>query len=75
MVEIGKVVTDNYPAEKLPEELRRSIEAGQKVRVTVEAEERNELPPLHELMGSAKGLFATPEEAVTFIRELRDEWE
>lgn len=74
MGEIGKIVTEHYPVERLPEELRQGIEAGQHVRVTVEAEEQGEPRPLHELMGCAKGLYATPEEAVAFIRQLRDEW-
>lgn len=77
MGEIGKIVVEHYPVEKLPEDLRRGLEAGQVVRVTVEAEAASDPAPrpLHELRGSAKGLFKTPEDAVAFIRALRDEWD
>ncbi len=77
MGEISKIVTEHYPVEKLPAKLRRGLEGGQMVRVTVEAAEptHREPRPLHELRGSAKGLYATPEEAVAFIRQLRDEWD
>ena len=30
---------------------------------------------IKQLMGSAKGAFATPEEAIDFVRQLRDEWD
>ncbi|HKZ97281.1 MAG TPA: hypothetical protein VJ045_09895 [Hyphomicrobiaceae bacterium] len=76
MGETKKIVTEHYPADKLPEELRRGIEAGEIVRVTVEREKRQPAPrPLHELRGCAKGLYKSPQEAVAFIRSLRDEWE
>lgn len=39
MGETKKIVTEHYPAEKLPEELRAGLETGQLVRVTVEPEE------------------------------------
>ena len=77
MGEEKKIVTEHYPVEKLPEELRRGIEGGEMVRVTVEAEggATEAALPLHELMGAAKELYATPEEAMAFIRQLRDEWD
>lgn len=31
--------------------------------------------PLTEIIGSGKGLFATPEEVDQYIRDLRDEWD
>lgn len=71
-----KHVVDNYPADKLPPELREGLEPGARVKVTVEAKETaRTVPKLSELMGSAKGAYATPEEAVDFIRKLRDEWD
>ena len=75
MTEIKKIVTEHYPVDRLPEELRRGIESGQMVRVVVEAEEEPTRVPLVDLIGSAKGLYASPEEAVAFIRALRDEWD
>ena len=77
MGEIKKIVVEHFPADKLPEELRRGIESGQMVRVTVEsdAEETAASEPrtLMSFLGSAPGLYATPEEATAFIRSLRDE--
>lgn len=75
MGETSKIVTEHYPAEKLPEELRPGIEAGL-VKVTVETEdavERAQRRSFLSFFGSAPGLYATPEDAVAFIRALRDE--
>jgi hypothetical protein len=74
MTEQKKIVTEHYPVDQLPEELRRGIESGQMVRVVVEAE--FDLPQkrsLRSFLGSGKGLYASPEEAVAEIRKLRDE--
>ena len=72
MTEQKKIVTEHFPVDRLPEELRRGIESGRMVRVVVEAE-----PPqkrsLRSFLGCGKGLYATPEEAVAEIRKLRDE--
>jgi hypothetical protein len=79
MGELRRIVTDDVPVEELPERVRRGLEKGQKVRVTVEAGKAPEgLPeprPLRDFLGAGRGLYATPEEAVEFIRKLRDEWE
>lgn len=75
MGETRKIIIDSYPAEKLPEDLRRQISA-KTVRITMETEE-TEVPrkPLSSYVGAGKGLYATPEEALEAIRSLRDEWE
>ncbi len=73
-----KHVVEHYPVENLPPELREGLEAGSRVKVTVEVEAKpgaREPRPLSQLMGSAKGLFASPEEVDDFIRQLRDEWD
>jgi hypothetical protein len=75
MTEQKKIVTEHFPVDRLPEELRRGIESGRMVRVVVEAEVEPTRVPLVDLIGSAKGLYASPEEAVAFIRALRDEWD
>jgi hypothetical protein len=76
MGETKKIVTEHYPAEKLPEELRAGLESGQLVRVTVEPEAppvaRRPLTSYH---GAAKGLYSSPEDVIESIRQLRDEWE
>lgn len=76
MGENSKIVTEHYPEDKLPDEPRRGLE-GQMVRVTVEAEAatcQNQLPrTFRSFLGSAPGLYNSPEEVVAFIRGLRDE--
>jgi hypothetical protein len=75
MGETRKIIIDSYPAEKLPDDLRRQISA-KTVRITMETEE-TPAPrrPLSSYVGAGKGLYATPEEALEAIRSLRDEWE
>jgi hypothetical protein len=76
MGETKKIVTEHYPAEKLPEELRAGLESGQLVRVTVEPEAPQVARrPLSSFIGAAKGLYSSPEEVLQSIRDLRDEWE
>jgi hypothetical protein len=45
MGEIKKIVVEHYPVEKLPEDLRAGLEAGQSARVTVEPDGPVEVPP------------------------------
>lgn len=76
---MNKVVREHYPASRLPAELRAGIAPGAAVRVIVEEEARRPLSraellaSLREAREHATGV--TLEEAVTRIRELRDEWE
>lgn len=75
MGETRKIVTENYPAHKLPEDLRRGLEDLASVRVTVETEDVDRPTPLTSFIGSAKGCYHSPSDAVSGIRSLRDEWE
>ena len=73
-----KTIIENYPADNLPPELREGLQPGARVTVTVEADTEDEgrlVPKLSDLMGSAKGAFATPEEADDFLHRLREEWD
>jgi len=77
MGETKKIVIEHYPVERLPEELRRGLEAGQSVRVTVEqptedAPTPRPSPPLSSYFGKLERVHADP---VEDIRKLRDEWE
>ena len=68
------VVVRNFPAEKLPEELRDGIDPKAKVHVTVRADEKlpaETAPSLVSLIGSGRGVYASPDEALKYIRELR----
>jgi hypothetical protein len=78
MGETKKIVTEHYPIETLPAELREGIEGGQVVRVTVETEVPVFLPAgrtLRSFLGIAPGRYSDPDEIVDEVRRLRDEWE
>lgn len=76
---MNKVVLEHYPASKLPEELREGIAESASVTVTVEVEHRKTLnrEELLDLMSKvqAKGYNTSLEEAVSRVRELREEWD
>lgn len=69
-----KIVTEHYPAEKLPEELRGGIDPDAEVRVTIEVatSPTRDIPSLMSFLGAGKGVYSE-EEAVSYIRSLRDE--
>ncbi len=74
---MNKIVREHYPVEKLPEDLREGIE-GRYVRVTLVPEEDTPArKPLTyaEIRACVKPRGTTAEEAVSRIRELRDEWD
>ena len=75
MGETKKIVIEHFPVEKLPEELKRGLESGQLVRVTVETSQVDASETrisLRSFLGSGKGVYSE-EEAVSYIRKLRDE--
>jgi hypothetical protein len=76
MGESTKIVVEHYPVDKLPEDLRKGLESGELVRITVERERELDRSdrPLTSFIGAGKGAYASPEEAVAAIRALRDEW-
>lgn len=88
MGETRKIVIPQYPVEKLPEEIRSLIEGAtlagsapaQTVTLTVEQSVADDeaVPEQQSWMsfvGSASGVYSSPEEVVDFIRSLRDESE
>lgn len=85
MDEREKIIREDYPVERLPEDLRSGLGDATRVRVTVErkgapvtdkqkswAEIRALIDELHRSPGFKP---VTSEEAVARIRELRDEWD
>lgn len=73
MGELTKIVTEHYPVENLPKELQHGLERGQRVRVTIEAENtKKPSRSLRSFLGSAPGVYSE-DEAVSYIRKLRDE--
>lgn len=76
MGEMKRIVTERYPVDKLPEELRRGLEGAQSVRVTVESDQDAGPgvpgPSLMAYFGAGQGCYSAAE-AVDYIRMLRDE--
>ena len=73
---MNKIVRDNYPASKLPEDLREGIDPASQVTVVVS----QETPPDHimtieEIFALRKPPFRSAEEINAEVRQLRDEWD
>ena len=75
MSERPKVIVEHYPVHRLPEELQRGLNRDSVAKITIELEEEEVQRSLTSYIGSAKGSYSRPEEAVEAIRKLRDEWD
>ena len=74
MTELKKIVVDSFPIERLPDELRGLLEAGEPVRITLEQGQQRKDATLP-AFGFAKGTYAKHGlDPVEYIRQLRDEW-
>ena len=74
MSQSKRIVIDDFPAEKLPAELRGDIADGHRVRVIVEDFVKDE-PRFRRFHGIAAEKNTSVEEAVARIRSQRDEWD
>ncbi|OYX07521.1 MAG: hypothetical protein B7Z15_15735 [Rhizobiales bacterium 32-66-8] len=88
---MNKIVRQHYPVDKLPEDLRAGLPAGQSVTVTLESESapqtehfdtkvadllRNPKPmTFNQIRVLVGARNVSPDEAVARIRTLRDEWD
>jgi hypothetical protein len=86
---MNRIVREHYPVEKLPEDLREGIPAGEQVKVIVEPERvafedsplLQDLPrpervlTLEEMFAMRRPVYSSVEETVAHVRALRDEWE
>jgi hypothetical protein len=74
---MNKVVREHYPADLLPEELRRDFQPGAHVTITISAEEEepHETLSLDELFALRKPPFRSGEEIDRELRRQRDEWD
>lgn len=70
---MNKIVRQRYPVEKLPEDLREGLPAGQTVTVTVEESEPPSREKLMALLERARKADPIPDDPVERIRALRDE--
>ena len=73
---MNSIVKLNYPASKLPEDLREGINPAAKVTVTVV----DDTPPgkpltLEEIWDLRRPPYRTAEEIVASVRRQRDEWD
>lgn len=71
---MNKIVRENYPASKLPEDLREGLDLDATVRVVVQSISPP-IPHLSRFVGRFANRNVTPHEAVARIRALRDEWD
>jgi len=72
---MNKIVR-NYPASKLPADLRPSENLNARVTVTVEEEARPEkVMSLEEIFAARRPPFRSKEEIDAEIRKQRDEWD
>ncbi len=73
------IVTENYPAERLPAEVRAHVDPKARVRVTVDVvspspDLQKPRLKLTDFIGAAPGVYGD-EDPVDPIRALRDEWD
>ena len=73
---MNKIIRDNYPASRLPEDLREGIDPSTRVTVTVVEDEAHHQPmTLEEIWAARRPPYRSAEEIVGGIRQLRDEWD
>ncbi|MBK5959410.1 hypothetical protein CCR97_14510 [Rhodoplanes elegans] len=78
---MNRIVRENYPASKLPEDLRPSSDPEARVVVTVETQDTAvETPPerrvtLEEIMARRRPPYRSKEEIDAQVRADRDEWD
>jgi|UniRef100_Q07K42 hypothetical protein len=73
---MNRIVKENYPVSKLPEDLREGLE-GTVVTVTIDEVERapERRPTLEEIFAMRRPPFRSKEEIDAEWRRQRDEWE
>jgi hypothetical protein len=73
---MNKIIRENYPASKLPEDLREGIDPSTRVTVTVVQDTPDYQPmTLEEIFAARRPPYRTKEEIDTEIRRQRDEWD
>jgi len=74
---MNKIVRENYPASKLPADLRVGVDPEARVTVTVTLDELRpgRAPTLEEIWAMRKPPYRTKEEIDADLRAQRDEWD
>ena len=73
---MNSIVRSNYPASKLPADLRGDVDPATTVTVTVTVEEKRpeHVMSLEEIWALRRPPYRTKEEIDADIRQQRDEW-
>jgi hypothetical protein len=70
------IIRSNYPASKLPEDLREGLDASATVTVSVTVEQRpDKVMSLEEIWAARRPPYRTKEEIIADIQRQRDEWD
>ena len=73
---MNSIVRSNYPAARLPEDLRAGVDPSATVTVTVTVEERpDRVMSLEEIWAARRPPYRTKAEIDADIRRQRDEWD
>ena len=73
---MNRIIRENYPASKLPEDLREGIDPSKRVTVTVVEDSPAYQPmTLEEIFALRQPPYRSAEEINAEIRRLRDEWD
>jgi len=73
---MNKIIRQNYPASKLPEDLREGIDPSTRVTVTVVEDTPPHRPmSLEEIFASRRPPYRSADDIVANVRQLRDDWD
>jgi hypothetical protein len=75
---MNRIVRRHYPAENLPEDLRRELAGARDVTITIETEQddqRDRLALLDALFAARRPPYRTLEEINEDLRRDRDDWD
>jgi hypothetical protein len=75
---MNKIVREDYPATKLPEDLREGLDPAAQVRVTIEVVSQSDGKrpmSLDEIFALRRPPFRSAEEIDRELREERDSWD
>jgi hypothetical protein len=73
---MNRIIRENYPASRLPDDLRVGVDLGARVTVTITLEEQRSkrAPTLDEIWAMRRPPFRTKEQIDAELRQQRDEW-
>jgi hypothetical protein len=74
---MNRITKENYPASRLPDDLRISVDPEARVTVTITLEEQRpkQPPTLEEIWAMRRPPYRTKEEIDADLRRQRDEWD